>query len=111
MKPFIKKLIRENLDIPVTVDLQIEGAHCALAPRPPAGAQPRSNLVKFLSFGQKEDMIKLAWQKRGFTWKNSKIYFDHDDTPAILGRRRDYAEAQRILKGNNIRFQILYPAG
>lgn len=107
---FVKKLLRENLDIPATKDLQIERAHRALAPQPPAGAQPRSLLVKFLSFRTKEEVLKLAWQKKGFTWNNCKISLDHDYAPVILARRREYAEARRVLKENNIRFQTLFPA-
>lgn len=60
------KLLKENLGVPDLKDLQIERAHRALVPQPPAGAQSRSILVKFLSFIMKEEMLKLAWQKKGF---------------------------------------------
>lgn len=110
MIPFVEKLFKENIDIPDTKDLQIERADRALAPKPPAGAQPRSILVKFLSFRMKEKVLKLAWQKKGFTWKNCKISLDHDYAPFILARRREYAGAQRALKENNIKFQTLYLA-
>lgn len=108
--PFVEKLLRENLDIPDTKDLQIERAHRALAPQPQTSTQPRLILVKFLSFRMKEEVLKLGWQKKGFTWKNCKISLDHDYAPGILVRRREYAEAWRVLKENNIRFQTLYPA-
>lgn len=39
-----------------------------------------------------------------------KISLDHDYAPAILAKRREYAEAHRVLKANNIRFQTLFPA-
>lgn len=110
MISFVEKLLRENLDIPDTKDLQIERAQRALAPQPPAGAQPRSILVRFLSFRTKEEVLKLAWQKKGFTWNNCKISLNHDYAPVILARRREYAEARRVLKENNIRFQTLFPA-
>lgn len=63
MISFVDKLLKENLGIPDSKDLQIERTHQALAPQPPAGAQPRSILVKFLSFRVKEEVPKLAWQK------------------------------------------------
>ena len=110
MIPFVEKLLRENLSIAALRDMQIERAHRALAPQPPAGAQPRSILVRFLSFRMKEEIIKLAWQKKGFTWGNSKINLDHDYAPGIMARRREYAEARRLLKDKNIKFQTLYPA-
>lgn len=64
------KLLRENLDIPDTKDLQIDRAHWALAPQRRASAQPISILVRFLGFRMKEEVLRLAWQKKGFTWKN-----------------------------------------
>ena len=76
MIPFVEKLLRENLNIPGSSDMQIERAHRALGPQPPADAQPRSILVRFLSFRMKEEIIRLAWQKKGFTWRNSKINID-----------------------------------
>lgn len=101
MIPFVEKLLRENLSIPPSSDMQIQRAHRALAPQPPAGAQPRSIVIRFLSFTMKEEIIKLAWQKKGFTWGNSKINLDHDYAPGILAKRREYAEARRLLKENN----------
>lgn len=108
--PFMEKLLKENLNIPDTKDLQIERAHRALAPKTLAGTQPRSILVKFLSFRTKKEALKLAWQKKGFTWKNCKIILNHDYAPFILARRREYVDAWRALKENNIKFQTLYPA-
>lgn len=108
--PFVEKLLIENLEFADATELQIERAHRAIAPKPPAGAQPRSLLVKFLSFRVKEQVIKRTWQKKGFTWKESKISIDHDYAPGVLAKRREYAEARRVLKENNIRFQTIFPA-
>ncbi|KAK7933660.1 hypothetical protein WMY93_004556 [Mugilogobius chulae] len=110
MIPFIEQILRENLDIPATTDMQIERAHRALGRQPPPEAKPRSNLVKFQSYRMKEEVIWLAWQKKGFTLDNHKISLDHDYAPEILNKRKEYAEARRILKENKIRFQTLYPA-
>lgn len=109
MIPFIETVLKENLGIPATTDLKIERAHRALAPLPPPGAKPRSIIVKFQSFKMKE-VIRLAWQKRGITLDGHKISFDHDYAPVILHKRKAYAEARRVLKENDIRFQTLYPA-
>lgn len=107
MIPFVVKLFRENLDNPGTKDLQRERAQQALAPQPPASAHPISILVRFLSFKMKEEMLKLAWQKKGFPRKNTKIVLDHDYTPGVLVKRREYAEIWRVLRENNIKFQTL----
>ena len=70
MIPFMERLLKETLEIPDMKDLQTERANRALAPQPPTGAQPRSILVKFLSFRVKEEVLKMAWQKKGFSWRN-----------------------------------------
>lgn len=107
---FVEKLLRENLEIPQSTNIQIERAHRALGPRPPSGAPPRSIVVRFLSYKTKEDILRMAWQKRGFEWRNNKITLDHDYASGILLKRREYAEARRVLKENNIKFRSLYPA-
>ncbi|KAK7884428.1 hypothetical protein WMY93_027551 [Mugilogobius chulae] len=95
-----------------TTDMQIENAHRALGRQPPpeAGPRLRSILVKFQSFRMMEEVIRLEWQKKGFTLDSHKISLDHDYAPEILNKRKEYAEARRILKENKIRFQMLYPA-
>ncbi|KAK7909674.1 hypothetical protein WMY93_014358 [Mugilogobius chulae] len=110
MVVFIENLLRENLGIPVTTEMHIERAHRALGPQPPPNAKPRSIIVRFQSYRMKEEVIRLAWQKKGFSLDNHKISLDHDYAPAILSKRKEYAEARHTLKENKIRFQTLYPA-
>lgn len=110
MITFIEKVLRENLSIPASLDLQIQRAHRALGPPPPSGATPRSIVVKFQSYIVKEEVIRLAWLKKGFTLDGHKISLDHDYAPAVLHKRKAYAEARRVLKENKLRFQTLYPA-
>lgn len=110
MVNFVEKLLRENLNIPSSIALQIQRAHRASPSLPPGGSQPRSTLVKFLCFTTKEEVLRLAWQKKGFMWNNSKINLDHDYPPEIMAMRKEYAEARRVLKDKNLRFRTLYPA-
>lgn len=107
---FVEKLIRDNISILASTVLQIQRAHRALGPPPPEGAPPRSILAKFLCYTVKEEVLKLAWQKRGFMLNNSKVNLDHDYLPEILAMRKKYAEVRRVLKEKNLRFRTLYPA-
>uniref|UniRef100_A0A8C6KC52 L1 transposable element RRM domain-containing protein n=1 Tax=Nothobranchius furzeri TaxID=105023 RepID=A0A8C6KC52_NOTFU len=109
MAHFVKKLLRENLGISSTA-LQIQRAHRALSPPPLDGSQPRSILVKFLCFTIKEEVLRLAWQKKGFLLNSNKISLDHDYPPEIMAMRREYAEPRKVLKEKNLRFRTLYPA-
>ncbi len=52
-------------------------------------------------------MLRLAWQKRGLHRK--RINLNHDYTPDVLKKRREYAEAKSVLKEERIRFQTLFP--
>lgn len=107
---FVEQLLRGGLGIPSSTHLQIQRAHRALSSPPPEGSRPRSILVKFLCFTVKEEVLRLAWQKKGFIWNNNKIQLDHDYPAEIMARRREYTEARRALKERNLRFQTLYPA-
>lgn len=110
MTSFVEKLLRENLDIPDDMPLHLERAHRALGPQPPEDAAPRSILVRFLSSKTKENVLRLAWQKKGFTWQGRRINLDNDYAPRTLQKRRAYTEIRKILKERQIPFQTLYPA-
>lgn len=107
---FVEDLLMKGLELPSTAVLNIERAHRALASRPPKDAPPRSFVVKFSSYRMKEDIIKRAWQKRGFDFQGKRVQLDHDYAPELLRKRREYAEAKAVLKGKNIKFQTPYPA-
>nr|AAD02926.1 unknown [Oryzias latipes] len=110
MSAFVETLLREGLKLEGAENINIERAHRSLGPPPPNGASPRSILVKFLSFKTKEQILRKAWQQKGFTWKGKQISLDNDYPPLILKKRREYAAILRILKDKQIQFQTLFPA-
>lgn len=57
----------------------------------------------------KESLLRKAWQHKGFIWHEKRINLDHDYPPAILKKRREYAEVRRALKENGVSFQTLFP--
>lgn len=107
---FVESLLKDALDALKHIDLNIERAHRSLGPKPPPDAAPRSILVKFASYRTKEEVLRLAWQKRGFTYKDKRISLDNDYTAEVLKRRREYKEVKRLLQEKSIRFQTPYPA-
>ena len=58
----------------------------------------------------KEDIIKTAWQRKGFDFQGKRIHLDQDYTPELLRRWREYAEVKALLKEGNIWFQTPFPA-
>lgn len=107
---FMEELLSKGLDLPPSTEMNIERAHRALASKPPDDAPPRSIVVKFASYRVKEKVLKTAWQKRGFEFEGKRIHLDHDYAPDIMKKRREYAEAKKVLKERNIRFQTPFPA-
>ena len=39
-----------------------------------------------------------------------KVFLDHDYAPEVLRKRKEYAEAKKVLKEKKIRFQTPFPA-
>lgn len=108
---FVENLLHGGLELTEDIpDLQIERAHRSVGPKPPVDAPPRSIIIKFLSFKTKETILRMAWQKKGFTWQENHINLDHDYPPQILKKRREYSEIRKVLKEKKVPFQTLFPA-
>ena len=109
MTDFTETLLREKLELPPSLHLRIERAHQALASRlpPTPDSPPRSIVVRFISFRNKEEIIKIAWQKRGFEYEERKVFLDHD---YALKKRKEHTEAKKVLREKKIRVQTQFPA-
>ncbi|CAL1571318.1 unnamed protein product [Knipowitschia caucasica] len=107
---FVESLLRKGLGIPPTTAFNIERAHRALGVKPPVGAPPRSFVVKFAGYRIKEDILRRAWQARGFDFQGKKVFLDNDYAPEIQKRRKEYTAAKAALREKNIRFQTPFPA-
>lgn len=110
MISFVNTLLKENLDLPPTMNLEVERAHKALGPCPASNALPKSIVVKFSSY-RTEEIVKAAWQKLGFVFQEKRVNIDHDYAPDVLKKRKEYAEAKRVFREKKmIQFQTLFPA-
>ncbi|KAI2643888.1 putative transposase element L1Md-A101/L1Md-A102/L1Md-A2 [Labeo rohita] len=110
MVDFVERLLRHKLELPESAEVRVERAHRALVPKPPPNAAPRSIVAKMASYRTKEEILKLAWQKRGFEYLGNKVNLDHDYAPEVLKQRKEYAEVKSVLKEKKIRFQTPFPA-
>lgn len=106
---FLEKFLREKLNLPDSLELNIERAHRALVPKPAEGEKHRSIVAQFLQYRTKEEILRKAWEKKGIYVNTQRIYFDRDYPTAILNRRKEYNEAKRILREKKIQFQTPYP--
>uniref|UniRef100_A0A087XKV9 L1 transposable element RRM domain-containing protein n=1 Tax=Poecilia formosa TaxID=48698 RepID=A0A087XKV9_POEFO len=73
--------------------LEIERAHRALSPVPP-GQTPRSVLVRFLRFSQREFVLRAALKKRDIRHDGSQLRFYPDLSSEVLRKRRGRAQAR-----------------
>lgn len=112
MIEFVEQLLRDTLELPLTMEIEIERAHRALAQRPSGNNddKPRSIVIRFLRYKTKEEILRKTWEKKKVLLNERQIYFDQDYPPAVLQKRKEYTEAKRVLKQNKIRFQTPFPA-
>lgn len=61
----------------------------APGPAPREGAPPRFIIVKFLSYKTKEEILRTAWQKKDYIWKNKEINLDNDYTSVKCTEEKD----------------------
>lgn len=107
---FVENLLKEKLELPPTHDLKIERAHRELDPKPPAESPPRSIATKFSSSKTQDEILQQVRGKRISLYKEMRGFVDHDYAPETLKKRREYAEAKKVLRENNIRFPSPFPA-
>ncbi|XP_072907506.1 uncharacterized protein [Hemitrygon akajei] len=93
MTEFVGKLLRDALDIPSAMKLEVERAHRALFPKPTQDRKPCSIIIKFLRYITKAEILRRAWGKKRVFFDDKLRYFDQDYT-ALHGP----AETQRILR-------------
>ncbi|KAI4905219.1 hypothetical protein NFI96_008937 [Prochilodus magdalenae] len=101
---FVETLLRTELSLPSEIELQIQRAHRALAPKPSSGQPPRSTVVNFLQYTVKETVLKKAWQKK-IQYQGRTLSFDHDYAMEVNQKRKEYIGIKKALKERGIRFQ------
>ena len=94
---FVDKLLRTELKLSDDVDLQIQRAHRALAPKPSPNMPPRSIILNFQQYSMKEMIIQKAWRQK-ITVGEKRLYFDHDYTATVLQQRKAYINIKKALK-------------
>ena len=74
----------------------------------PSDTPPRSIVVRFMSFRNKEEIIKM---RRGFEYEGRKVYLNHDYAPDELKKHKEYCmQRQKSLEREENTLQTLLPA-
>lgn len=87
--------------------LEIERAHRALASTPGPNSPPRSVLVRFLRFSQREAVLRAALKKRD---NGSQLRFYPDLSAEVLRRRREFDTVGKMMARRNMYRGFAYPA-
>ena len=90
--------------------LEIERAHRALAPAPAPDKPPRSVLVQFLQYSQREAVLKAAIKKRDIYHGGSLLRFYPDLSAEVLRRRQEFDTVGKALARHNKYRGFAYPA-
>ncbi|CAL9692044.1 unnamed protein product [Knipowitschia caucasica] len=108
MVEFIKKLIREQLNI--QEEIFIERAHRAAVISSRCTDYARSIIVRFRSYVEKQRVLHAAWGQREVCIKDRRIYFDGDFAAGVFKERALYRSARKQLQERRIKSRILFPA-
>ncbi|KAG1971149.1 LINE-1 type transposase domain-containing protein [Pimephales promelas] len=103
-------MIPKWLDLSSDLNLEIERAHRSLAPAPGVNDPPRSVLVRFLRFSDRERILHAALKKRQITHDDKQIRFYQDLSVEVMRKRREFDAVKRVLVDRKMFRGFAYPA-
>ena len=111
---FFQDWIKNCLGVQRPGGIEIERAHRALRPKPSANEKPRSVLIKFLRFQDREMVLKSVGRNiregKPIKYKGNKLLFYPDISNALLKRKKEFNKAKNILWKKGYKFTLLHPA-
>ncbi|RXN35448.1 LINE-1 type transposase domain-containing 1 [Labeo rohita] len=113
---FLEKFLPETLELGESVTpLIIERAHRIPSSGQKIGqdgkVQPRTVIMKFLNFKQKEHVLKAAKSKGAIAYKGSSLRFFPDLSAELHRQQRKYDAIRQKLRDKGInRHRIIFPA-
>lgn len=93
--------------------IKLERAHRSLAPKPEPNKRPRSLLLRFHAFRDKQRVMEAARrasQDGGLIYNGSRLSFFSDFSSAVMKRRKAYDAVKQRLRERGIPYAMLFPA-
>lgn len=93
--------------------VKLERAHRSLAPKPDSTKPPRSVLLRFHSFRDKQramEAARLASQSGAVMFNGSRLSFFSDFSSAVMRRRKAFDGVKQQLREKKIPYAMLFPA-
>lgn len=107
---FLMEMIPKWLDLSFDPRLEIERAHRSLGPVPGGSDPPRSVLVRFLRYADKERIIQAALKKRYITHEGKQVRFFQDLSVEVMRKRKEFDTVRKILIDRKMFRGFAYPA-
>uniref|UniRef100_H3API2 L1 transposable element RRM domain-containing protein n=1 Tax=Latimeria chalumnae TaxID=7897 RepID=H3API2_LATCH len=107
---FLQEALPKLLGLADRMQLEVERAHCTLAPHPEAGQCPRPFIVKFLRFQEKEMIIRKARERGALEWEGNKILIFPDLSRELQEKRRRFLDVKKQLREQGVKYGLFYPA-
>lgn len=99
--------------IPEVLELRakptVERAH-RIGPRSDTNAAPRTLIMKFLSYKDKEAVVRAAKSKGQILYKNHHVRLYQDVAAGLHKKQKEFDEARRQLRSLGLRYGIIPPA-
>ncbi|KAI2653745.1 LINE-1 type transposase domain-containing protein 1 [Labeo rohita] len=97
---YLTRMLPKWLDLTPETDFEIERAYRSLGPVPGANHVPRSVLVRFLRYVDKELILQAAQKKRNISHEGIQLRFFQDVSAEVLKKRREFDD--RVDRWSNI---------
>lgn len=88
----------------------MERVHRSPGSRPADGQPPRLVMIRFLRSSARDKVLRAAREKGGATWNGCNISLFPDKTKELAERRKTFITAKQLLRDNNVRFRLAFPA-
>lgn len=106
---FLEKWIPEVLDFTSPRAVVIERAHRVGPPRDP-GAPPRTLLMKFLNYKDKQAVISAMRNKKDVRYKDQQVKIYPDLATGIHQLRKQFDPIRQELRNLKVRHGVIHPA-
>ncbi|KAL0160094.1 hypothetical protein M9458_043819, partial [Cirrhinus mrigala] len=90
--------------------METERAHRVFGPRPNPEDRPRPILVRFLRSGDRDAVLRAAWEKGEIQYEGNRIQIFPDFARATQLKREKFRECRRALHARGVKFAMMYPA-
>lgn len=112
---FFESWLPKVLQIETKTDrIKLERAHRSLAPLPSPSQKPRSILVRFHNYQDKQRVMSASWnmgtKNQALKYQNATVMIFQDFSAAVLRKRKQYDGVKKRLKVIGATYTQVYPA-